>query len=96
MFSRSARAQEGNDDNEEEADTAARDNFEPSKDVISQVIDMGFSRELALDAIENTRSNRIDVVMEYALSIGHLSPDELSTRRATREERASTRWSRKQ
>ncbi len=64
--------QRDNDDgNEEEAETAAQDNFEPSEEVIPRVIDMGFSREHAINAIESTRSNSIDDVMEYALSIGH-------------------------
>ena len=93
LFSRSARSllsrqRDGDDEeNVEEAAEAARANFEPSEEAISQLTDMGFSREHALDALESTRSNRVDVAMEYALSISHLTSAELATRRAAREER---------
>jgi len=90
IFSRSARSRlsQGDGDNGEEAASSAQASFEPSEETISQLTDMGFSREHALDALESTRTNRIDVAMEFVLTIAHLSQAELAARRASREERA--------
>lgn len=42
--------------------------FEPNEDIVARVAEMGFSRDHAIEAIESTRSNDINVVMEYALT----------------------------
>jgi hypothetical protein len=44
---------------------------------------MGFITDHALEAIESTRSNRIEIVM-YALSMGTQSTNDLVARRAAR------------
>ena len=90
LFSRAARGRlprqrDDNGNNEEEAAAVAQENFEPSEDTISLLIDMGFNREHALEALESTRSNRMEIVMDYALSMGTLLPEELAARRAARE-----------
>jgi hypothetical protein len=91
LFSRAARGRlprqrNDNGGNEEEAAAVAQEDFEPSEDTISLLIDMGFNREHALEAVESTRSNRMEIVMDYALSMGTLSPGELAARRAARND----------
>ena len=61
--------------------------FEPSEDAIAGLMEMGFSREHAVDAIESTESNRLEVAMEYALSHPPPSPGTAARRREQREER---------
>jgi len=63
--------------------------FEPSEEVISQMAEMGFSRDHAIDALENTRSNRVEVAMDYALSHGPPSPATVQRTRERREARAN-------
>jgi uncharacterized UBP type Zn finger protein len=53
---------------------AAEAKFEPSEEIISQLTDMGFSREHELDALESTRTNRIDIAMESVLTISTPPP----------------------
>jgi hypothetical protein len=48
---------------------------------------MGFGRDHAVEALENTRSNRVDVAMEYALLNPPSSPGTLERTRAARERR---------
>mmetsp|Transcript_14088 Transcript_14088/g.20124 ORF Transcript_14088/g.20124 Transcript_14088/m.20124 type:complete len:3340 (-) Transcript_14088:211-10230(-) len=62
--------------------------FEPSEETITQLVEMGFSREHALEAIETSESNRLEIAMEYALA--HPPPDAASIerRQAAREARA--------
>jgi hypothetical protein len=84
--SRSLPEDAGDDDDNANADGAGRAAvFEPSEEAISQLVDMGFNREHALDALESTRSNRIDVAMDYALSSGQVNPAALERRRALRQ-----------
>lgn len=78
------------DRNDEELDL-----FEPDESVIEQLAGMGFDRDQAESAIESTRSNRLEVVMEYALA--HRTPmdrsvlESLRERRRDRRERGGTR-----
>jgi hypothetical protein len=52
-----------NGNNEEEWAAVARDDFELNKDTVSLLIGMGFTMDHALEAIESTRSNRMEIVM---------------------------------
>lgn len=61
----------------------AREDFELSEDTFSLLIGMGFITNHALEAIEGTRSNRIEIVM-CALSMGTQSTKDLVARRAAR------------
>merc|ERR1712125_55806 len=56
--------------------------FEPSEATIERMMEMGFSRDHALDALESTESNRLEVAMEYALA-----HPPVERRRAARAER---------
>jgi hypothetical protein len=47
---------------------------------------MGFGRDHAVEALENVRSNRVDVAMEYALHNPPSSPATLERTRAAREQ----------
>ena len=69
----------------------AEEEFEPSEEAISRLMEMGFVREHALDALENTRSNRLEIAMEYALSHAPPSPSTVERRQAEREERRRQR-----
>eukprot|EP00934_Nitzschia_sp_Nitz4_P006861 Nitzschia sp. Nitz4//scaffold116_size91068//11601//24470//NITZ4_004949-RA/size91068-processed-gene-0.22-mRNA-1//1//CDS//3329533551//6851//frame0 len=77
----------------------SNDDFEPTEEAITSMMEMGFSRDHAWDAIERTRSNQVEVAMEYALA--HPPPDhndverrqnELAERRRqrTQEQEAAT------
>jgi hypothetical protein len=57
--------------------------FELSEDTVSLLIGMGFIKDHALEAIESTRSNWIEILM-YALSMGTQSTKDLVTRQAAR------------
>eukprot|EP00536_Pseudo-nitzschia_multiseries_P010994 jgi/Psemu1/326262/estExt_fgenesh1_pg.C_3550003 len=70
---------------------AAGDDFEPNEEVISSLIEMGFSRDHAWDAIDRTRSNSLEVAMEYALSHPTPSPQSIQRRMAEREVRRRQR-----
>jgi len=65
--------------------------FEPSEETITRLVEMGFSREHALEALESTESNRVEVAMEYALAHPPPSPGTVERRRAQREERRRQR-----
>lgn len=77
---------------DEAAREASReDAFEASEEAISQLMEMGFSREHALDALESTNSNRIETAMDYALSNPPPSEAMIERRRVEREERVRRR-----
>jgi len=59
--------------------------FEASESSIARLMEMGFTRERALDAIESSRSNTVEIAMEYALSHPLISPT--SVRQAARQAR---------
>jgi hypothetical protein len=42
--------------------------FRPSEDTVRLIVGMGFNRELALQAIQGSESNDVQVAMEYALA----------------------------
>jgi len=63
------------------------DDFEPSEEAISRLVEMGFSRDHAWDAIDRTRSNRLEIAMEYALSHEPASAESIERRRTERERR---------
>jgi len=67
------------------------DDFEPSEEAISRLIEMGFSRDHAWDAIDRTRSNTLEIAMEYALSNTPSSAESIERRRADRERRLRQR-----
>mmetsp|Transcript_747 Transcript_747/g.1813 ORF Transcript_747/g.1813 Transcript_747/m.1813 type:complete len:4405 (+) Transcript_747:307-13521(+) len=69
----------------------ASDDFQPSEEVISCLMEMGFSRDHAWDAIDRTRSNSLEVAMEYALSHPTPSAESIERRRAERERRRRQR-----
>jgi E3 ubiquitin-protein ligase HUWE1 len=74
--------------NDEETATEDAETFEASEEAINRLMEMGFTRDHALDAIESIRSNRVDLAMEYALSNFPPSPRTVERRRAERLERA--------
>ena len=51
--------------------------FEPSEESISQLAEMGFAREHALEALETVGTNRVEVAMEFALTHPPSSPGTL-------------------
>jgi hypothetical protein len=61
--------------------------FVPSEESISQLSEMGFGRDHAVEALESVGSNRVDVAMEYALLHPPSSPATLERTRAARERR---------
>mmetsp|Transcript_9044 Transcript_9044/g.11092 ORF Transcript_9044/g.11092 Transcript_9044/m.11092 type:complete len:4662 (-) Transcript_9044:66-14051(-) len=65
--------------------------FEPSEQTVERLTEMGFSREHALEALESTENNRLEVAMEYALAHPPPSPTTVERRRAAREERRQQR-----
>jgi len=65
--------------------------FEPDEAAISLMADMGFDRDRALDALESTRSNRVEIAMEYALNHPPPSPSTIARRREERERRQRER-----
>ena len=78
-------------ENEASAEGETEAHFEANEDSITQLMEMGFTRDHALDALESTRSNRVEVAMDYALS--HPPPDRetIDRRRQERESRARRR-----
>jgi hypothetical protein len=64
-------AGDDDDDGNADADAIERSSaeFEPSDEAISQLVDMGFSRAHALDALASIRSNSVDEATDYALGI---------------------------
>jgi E3 ubiquitin-protein ligase HUWE1 len=73
------------------AAAAEEEEFEPSEEAVSRLMEMGFSRDHALDAIESTSSNSLEVAMEYALSHPPPSPSTIERRGREREERRRRR-----
>ena len=65
--------------------------FEPSEESIERLIEMGFSREHAIESLETVGSNRVEVAMEYALNNPPSSPATLERRRAGRAAREERR-----
>ena len=63
------------------------DDFEPSEEAISRLVEMGFSRDHAWDAIDRTRSNALEIAMEYALSNTPASTESIERRRTESERR---------
>jgi hypothetical protein len=76
---------------ESAASSGAEDEFEPSEEAIDRLVEMGFSRDHAWDAIDSTRSNQLEMAMEYALSHPPPSPVEIERRRTARAERRRQR-----
>ncbi|GAX13555.1 E3 ubiquitin-protein ligase HUWE1 [Fistulifera solaris] len=74
--------------NDEVTATEEEEIFEASEEAINRLMEMGFTRDHALDAIESIRSNRVDLAMEYALSNFPPSPRTVERRRAERLELA--------
>lgn len=72
-------------------DNSSNEEFEPNDAAVARLTDMGFSRDHALDAFENTRTNNVQIAMEYALSHPPPSPSTVERRRAQREERQRQR-----
>ena len=73
---------------------ALRRPFEPSEEAIARLEEMGFGRDHALDALEQTQSNRVEVAMEYALS--HPPPDPVTAARRNAEREEQQRQARQQ
>jgi len=61
--------------------------FEPSESSIARLSEMGFTRDHAIEALESTGTNRVEIAMEYALTHPPSSPATRERRRAAREER---------
>lgn len=75
----------------EQAQQQSEETFEPSDDAVARLEEMGFSHDHALEALESTRSNRIEVAMEYALLHPPPDPATVARRLAGREERQQRR-----
>ena len=73
------------------AAAAEEEEFEPSEEAVSRLMEMGFSRDHSLDAIESTSSNSLEVAMEYALSHPPPSPSTIERRTTERDERRRRR-----
>ena len=48
--------------------SSAEGQFTPSEDIVTQVMDMGFSREHVLEGLNVVRSNSLDMAMDYVLN----------------------------
>jgi E3 ubiquitin-protein ligase HUWE1 len=75
----------------QEEPAVPEEEFEAGEDAIARLSEMGFSRDHALDALEGTQSNRVEVAMEYALSHPPPTPSSIERRRVVREGRARRR-----
>lgn len=82
-YFRQRRRNSNDNENEQDEDTI----FEPNEGTIDLLADMGFDRDRALDALENTRSNRVEIAMEYALTHAPPSPGTIERQRVECEER---------
>lgn len=67
------------------------EDFEPSEETVTRLMEMGFSRDHAWDAVDSTSSNRLEVAMEHALSHPPPSPTAIQRRREEREARQPRR-----
>ena len=85
------RVAQGNRDVENAASSNVEEEFEVSDEAVSRLVEMGFSRDHAWDAIDSTRSNRLEIAMEYALAHPPPSHSAIQRRRAEREERRQQR-----
>ena len=65
--------------------------FEATDEAVTRLTEMGFAHDHALEAIESTRSNRLEVAMEYALSHPPPSPASAERRRTERDFRRRLR-----
>ena len=65
------------------------DPFEPSEEAITQLMDMGFGRDHAIEALEQCETNQVEVAMEYALTHPPPSPSTVERRRLRREARSA-------
>ena len=81
----------GNRASESAASSNGEEEFEPSEEAISRLMEMGFSRDHSWDAIDSTGSNRLEIAMEYALSHPPPSPSAIRVRRAEIEQRREER-----
>ena len=63
--------------------------FEPSEEAITQLMDMGFGRDHAIEALEQCETNQVEVAMEYALTHPPPSPSTVERRRLRREARSA-------
>ena len=64
--------------------------FEANEETVNLLMEMGFSREHAVEAIEMSMSNRLEIAMEYALAHPPPSAAAIEIRRAAREARRQT------
>jgi len=78
---------EGGNDEEFLPNAPAPPPFEPNEETVRLMMEMGFEREHALDAVENTESNTLEIAMEYALAHPPPSPASIARRREAREAR---------
>lgn len=69
-----------------QAQQQASQPFVASEEAIARLEEMGFGRDHAIDALERTESNRIEVAMEYALLYPPPDPATAARRRAEREQ----------
>lgn len=76
---------------DEAANATNEDEFEASDEAITRLMEMGFSRDHAIDALESTRSNRVETAMDYALTNDPPSQSTIELRCVGREERARQR-----
>lgn len=74
----------------QEAESAGTE-FEVDESAVAQLAEMGFDRDRAIDAMENTRSTRVEIAMEYCLTHPPPSPGTIARRRTEREERQRRR-----
>mmetsp|Transcript_3628 Transcript_3628/g.8298 ORF Transcript_3628/g.8298 Transcript_3628/m.8298 type:complete len:4344 (+) Transcript_3628:221-13252(+) len=64
---------------------------EPSEDALARLMEMGFTRDHALDAFESTGTSRWELALEYALTHPPPSPTTVQRRQAEREARRQRR-----
>ncbi|CAB9503919.1 Probable E3 ubiquitin-protein ligase hulA [Seminavis robusta] len=91
LFRGSAQNRQAENEMAAAAAAAAEEAFEPSDESIARLEEMGFSRDHAIDALENSRTNRVEIAMEYALSHPPPSQATIERRRQQREERRRLR-----
>ncbi|KAG7352855.1 HECT-domain ubiquitin-transferase [Nitzschia inconspicua] len=63
------------------------EDFEPSEEAIARLMEMGFSRDHAWEAIDSVGSNRVEIAAEYALAHPASSPTTIELRRNERAAR---------
>lgn len=75
---------------------SSEQDFEPSEEAVTRLMEMGFSSDHSWVAIDSTRSNQLEIAMEYALSHPPPSPREVERRRNAAAERRRQREQRSQ